>query len=654
MELRVGRNYYCRPIALLLVGFVALLSAFLATSTARAESFAVTPGSFKPVYEQHCFDANYPDLPARAFHYYDSGSQSNKVQLIIPNTTTTRMIGSDLDHLDAGVCGSNTVFRTQINSDPLNHQPSQYRYYEFLASPYIFPTSGEIYALIHNEYHGAREGGAICPVTPPRTEPVDAWCWHGSITSALSSPTSPTDRDGAGYSYQEAPPNHMITTIPYQYQPNWGEAGYAAPTNIVLRTEGDDDVFYAMFAARGSPHGTVYLSDSPSAGFRDQQPGPCIMRASPIGPRANWRIWNGSDWVESVNPYQDPYSTKPDLIKKHLCQPLGVAITTRSLTYNTALNRYVLVGKGFADPAVPGDQTGTYYALSSDLIHWSARRRLDIESEALSHCPGGIEYQSVIDPSDSSPNFEHPDADFEVFFTCVPADTSSHDRDLAAVRVRVTDSTNPIGPRSTALNLAVGERKDINFEPFSTRFNREPLDPSFFLTDVGAAFDPSRGFGWVTENSALQDPTPSNSDDHLPLDMIPNAVERHKYLTGMWSRQADTFVAMHYPASNDPNGVYEHRAGAWEISVPDGRYLVLAMVGDTDYLSDPGAPSVHGLSVEGRTLVAQFTPTPDNTNAVGWAVVNVTDGRITVDAREGPDYPAHNTKINWLELNRQG
>src|ERR687888_604668 len=76
-----------------------------------------------------------------------------RTQLTIASDTSHRMVGPDLDHLT-----HDCQVTLASDRDP---QPSNYSDSDWIAATYALPT-GEIYALIHDEYHGAEHVGA-CP-----------------------------------------------------------------------------------------------------------------------------------------------------------------------------------------------------------------------------------------------------------------------------------------------------------------------------------------------------------------------------------------------------------------------------------------------------------------------------------------------------------
>ncbi|MEO1329243.1 MAG: malectin domain-containing carbohydrate-binding protein [Pseudomonadota bacterium] len=141
--------------------------------------------------------------------------------------------------------------------------------------------------------------------------------------------------------------------------------------------------------------------------------------------------------------------------------------------------------------------------------------------------------------------------------------------------------------------------------------------PSGYVADLGEAYDEDRGYGWVTEASA-------GGTSAIPLDVTQYA--RARDLPGTDSRLS-TLVHL------------QKEAAAWEYEVENGFYAVTVSVGDS--FTD----SAHVLNVEGQALLPSFAPSGPHLYEVATTVVEVTDGKITIDAIGGD-----NTKINYVHI----
>jgi hypothetical protein len=335
------------------------------------------PSSLKPVLiegpeetvfswaRDRCADEDIPDLPARAFR-----DASGRVQLNSAHYVNRRFIGPSLDRL-AHPCDV-----TMMSGDQAN--PASFNDREWLASPYT-ADGRTVYALVHNEYQGNQHPGR-CPSNDYFS------CWYNAITLAVS-------RDG-GRSFQDArlPPEHLVASAPYRYVPDSGAWGIFTPSNLVLR---EDGYHYALVMAQK---------------HEEQRLGSCLMRTNSLDDPRSWRAWSGSEFdVSFVNPYRGSSGPRSD----HICEPVSpreIGNMHESLTYNTYLDKYLLVG--MAASAIRGRRGpvwGIHYSVSDDLISWSPRKLIhEVETPWTYECGDSnpILYPSVIDHDSRSRNFE--------------------------------------------------------------------------------------------------------------------------------------------------------------------------------------------------------------------------------------------------------
>ena len=153
--------------------------------------------------------------------------------------------------------------------------------------------------------------------------------------------------------------------------------------------------------------------------------------------------------------------------------------------------------------------------------------------------------------------------------------------------------------------------------------------PMGFSADIGAAYTvtAAKASGWVTETTA-------GTATATPLDLTPNT--RDRAAPGVAAEQ-NTFIHMQYTAAGIGNKTF----GAWEYNVPNGSYNVTVSVGDALAPTD----SIYAINVEGTVALA---PTPASATApfkTATVTVNVTDGKLTVDAKGGT-----NTKLNYVTI----
>ena len=343
-----------------------------------------------------CEDMNIPDLPARAFRGVDG-----QVQLIISDNNNFRMLGPELNAL---TLDCNAVMRSQNAADP-----ALFADMEWLASPYT-DDGQTVYALIHNEYWGQTHPGQC-----PQQEYFP--CWDNSITLAVS-----TD-GGATYSHALPPPAHLVARLPYPYEAGAGPEGTRGPSNII---QGPDDYFYSFF--------NVSM-------FRTHEQRVCLMRTDDLSQPTSWRFWDGSGFEgQFVDPYINPPANPAD----HICAALDAdgatigASLNESITYNTYLSRYVLVGLS-ADHIGGREVWGIYYAFSDDLLDWT-RRKLLVEmplpwTVQNAGSDLSILYPSLLDPASDSRNFETSGKTAYLYFTRHNHGQASLDRDMIRVAV---------------------------------------------------------------------------------------------------------------------------------------------------------------------------------------------------------------------------
>jgi len=360
--------------ALVLLALPLALGSQPASAASALPSVRVV-GQPQPVFdwgESACEPMNYPDLPARAFRDFEGG-----VQLLISHFDNFRLIGPSLDRL-------------AIDCDPvlLSHRsaaPRRFQDREWIAS--IFTRDGKnVWALVHEEYQGNRHRGR-CPSHRYYR------CWYNAITLAHSS-------DGGRTYTQAAPPRNLVAAAPYRYRPDRGPAGVFTPSNIV---SGPDGAFYVLVRVRDP----------------GRERGTCLLRSRHVGRPRSWRAWNGAGFT---GRFRNPYRARPR--GGIPCVPVGqgsIAEMAESLTYNTALGRYLLVG--LAPPganSIGPKARGIYFSTSPDLIHWSERRLVTRAVTTHNYAcdgPSPLAYPSVIDPESGSPTFATSGAHPFLYYT---------------------------------------------------------------------------------------------------------------------------------------------------------------------------------------------------------------------------------------------
>jgi hypothetical protein len=353
-----------------------------------------------------CATDDIPDLPARAFR-----DAEGNVQLISSHIQTRRMIGPTLD----SVVRDCTV---RMTSDH-NADPSMFDDNEWLASPYTEDGS-TIFALVHMEYHGW-EHSSDCQ--PPNHFP----CWYNAITLAKST------ESGDSYADAAEPPAQLVASLPDIYQAGAGPYGVMEPSNIIKK----DGYFYAF----------VRIDETNSDLQRI-----CLMRTDDLSDAASWHFWDGDGFnVTMGDPYQMPESARGGVP----CASISVdtlGVMDQSVTFNTFLDRYVMVGVT-AIHINGRDVWGVLYSMSDDLIHWDQRQLLFEVDLPWTHQPGAgpyILYPSLIDAASPDRNFSTSGQTGYVYFTRFNRpDSQPLDRDL--VRVPVSFFNTPAEAEAAAV-----------------------------------------------------------------------------------------------------------------------------------------------------------------------------------------------------------
>jgi cysteine-rich repeat protein len=176
-------------------------------------------------------------------------------------------------------------------------------------------------------------------------------------------------------------------------------------------------------------------------------------------------------------------------------------------------------------------------------------------------------------------------------------------------------SNSEADPSSASFGLVGQELEAVVAIDFKDQAS--PLAPGF-LADYGQAYGARVGgftYGWVTPGTS----TPAN--------LVGQGRAR--------TQPADMSLATFMHMQKSP-------LGSWELAVVPGAYLVKVTVGDSAYLD-----SVHGVRVEGVPTVVGFHPDTSDPFQEVEVHVQVSDGRLTVDAT------GTNTKITRLYVSSE-
>jgi hypothetical protein len=341
-----------------------------------------TIGSATTVFDystQNCNTIDIPDVPARAFR-----DASGKINLLASHYTTWRMTGSDFSSLTKD-CNAVMTSHQSANASDFNNN-------EWIMAPYT--TDGiKIHAMVHNEF-----------------VPCGNWnnCWYNSITYVSSSDSGKT------YTHATAP-NHLVAASPYKspYPSTHSPFGIFGGSNIIKK----ENYYYKMVQVE------AHLLQDWGAG---------LIRTNDLSDPSSWRGWDGSGFnVQFVNPYTATGYNIADKVLAPVSRD-NIGKMCASLTYNTYLGKYVVVD--FTTGTYNGaSTTGFYYSTSDDLINWSKCQYIPITVQST-WAAGGSNYPSIIDPTDTTRNFEQSGQTPYLYYT--KWNSGTYDRDLMRIQIQ--------------------------------------------------------------------------------------------------------------------------------------------------------------------------------------------------------------------------
>ena len=339
----------------------------------------------------------------------------------------------------------------------------------------------------------------------------------------------------------------------------------------------------------------------------------------------------------------EPVTTSDDLVAQINFQPSGSVIPNGYLG-DFGLGYSASRGYGWVTPASLNNSTPTPVNLSGATRDRDTEsdRRLDTLIHLQLNQPGAWEYAledgsyevtvSVGDPLYFNSSHTINVEGVEAISSFQPS--SSQKFATATTTVQVDDgklTVDAMGGNNTKLNyIEIVKAEDVTPPPPPTedkvndpngQFNFQPSGvpvPDGYSTDFGNAYDPTVGYGWVTQESV-------GDSTQTPLDITGLARDRN----AVSAQRVDTLLHMQL-----------NEEGAWQYNIPNGRYSVTASVGDPSYFG-----STHQINVEGVELIDSFQPSSVQPFEIASTVVNVDDGQLTVDAIGG-----ENTKINYIEF----
>ncbi len=293
------------------------------------------------------------------------------------------LAGPDFDHLRRDCAHPRLV-----SGD--NPDPSTFRSREWISATYRLGDT--IHALVHNEYHDP-----VSPLCMPGENGPRNPCWYNSVTYAYSID------GGLTFDHPRSPRGYVVAAPTSRWDPRRGAPegprrrpyGYFGPSSII---KGPDGYFYSTMVVMNNP---------------DSARGTCVIRTRHLGDPESWRAWDGTGYtLRFENPY-NPSAPQPGSACM-AASPDAIHDFGGSLTYNTYLGRYVLVGFVARARKSSPLACGFAFSLSRDLVTWTTPQvfaSADPPSGDVTSCAehselGHAYYASLIDPSDTTTNFE--------------------------------------------------------------------------------------------------------------------------------------------------------------------------------------------------------------------------------------------------------
>lgn len=361
----------------------------------------VITGPEELVYDwssMRCEEENIPDIAPRAWR-----DAEGLAHLTIGHLNTYAMVGPDLDHLQSDCSGP--IFTSDLDTDP-----AMFNEGEWIGS--VYTEDGQtVYAIVHSEYRGH-----VVALTVPGQCPSSDYltCLDTALTLGIST-------DG-GRTFQDAgePPNHMIATMPYTFNPEGMATGLRQPSNIIKGPDGYYYVFsnIADYAPQFDP-------------FNTQRP--CVMRTDNLADPKSWRYWDGEGFNGVfLNPYVDEIPSNDRICNNVDPTDLAPGLV-EGLIYSTELNKYIVIGIS-DDPVLREPYFGVFYSFSDDLLDWSPRQSLITLPVGASVADNTNDlyyaYPTLMDPSSASLTFDTTDGTMYLYISRFNAGGNSLDRDV--------------------------------------------------------------------------------------------------------------------------------------------------------------------------------------------------------------------------------
>jgi hypothetical protein len=347
-------------------------------------------GAVETVFDwenEHCEMLDLPDTPAHAVR-----TASGVVLFAADAPRNFVSVGPDLAHVHRRCTSAALVSGERASV-------TAFAPYQWLGGIYAMP-DGTIHGLVHDEYHDPAAAnckpGDLSPANP---------CWYNFISYAVS-------HDGGLTFTQPAGAASLVAPFPFVWDPHHDRLrddaapppeGYMGPSNVVRAPDG----FYYNLFSRVDPNGTTA--------------GTCVMRTNDLATPSSWRAWGGSAFdLSLVNPYAvtlaDPAAA--------LCTPVSpaqIGSLHDSIEWSTYYQRWIVAGSDvLVDPADGRQKCGAWVSLSDDLVHWDAATLVMEVDLGFAFCDPTkpfMSYPALLDPADTSQNFENAGKTPYLYFT---------------------------------------------------------------------------------------------------------------------------------------------------------------------------------------------------------------------------------------------
>jgi hypothetical protein len=349
---------------------------------------AVEPTKIEPVFlwtRDRCAEDDIPDAPLRAVRL-----DTRQIMALATHEQNRRFLGSDLGALRRDC----RIVFSGLHSD----KPEDYSDRVWISS--VWSEDGRtIFALGHDEYQAHRH--------PNRCRfSTYLGCWYNAIV--------PLRSDDSGLTFSRVG-NRPVASIPIRQDVDQGHSrGFFEPTNIIKR----GDAFFTLI--RTGAEGR-------------QKAGTCLFRTTDLAHPEAWRFFDGERFSSNVDPYRDAVrDAKP-------CAPLkGLRGNVGSVAYAPALGVYIAVS---AFGSKISSESGFYFSVSTDLIHWSEGRLfLPLPTPWSASCgQDRFIYPSLVDANSPSRNFDIIAGDPYLYFVRQRFDgcQGTLQRDLVRMRLRL-------------------------------------------------------------------------------------------------------------------------------------------------------------------------------------------------------------------------